>query len=253
MGKILMSAHRGGAALAPENTLASFRNGLTFHPDFLEMDVHLTKDGVPVVCHDPTIDRTTDGTGRIVNYTLAELQQFNAAAKFAGGNAERQAIPTFGQVLDLVQDTGVRLEVEIKATADVLRYPLIEQKIIEEAAQRGMVDRLRLMAFEFDALCRAKAVNPRVQTIALLSLAYLGTIDKYQPVPALNHIVTMQVDGIGVNKDLVTPRLVEAAHDKRLRVGVWTVDSEEEIRKIAGMGVDSITTNRPDVFRQVYK
>ena len=249
--KTWLSAHRGGAALAPENTLASFRNGLLFNPDFLEMDVHLTKDGIPVVIHDGTIDRTTNGSGRVVNYTLAELQGFNAAAKFSGGDFGPQVIPSFAQVLDLIRDTGVRVEVEIKPTADVLRYNGIEQKVLDELAARGMLDRARIMAFEFDVLLRAKEIQPRVQSIALLSLAFLGNTTAYQPVPALDYIETMGVDGIGVNKDLVTPALVDEAHRRGMRVGLWTVDSEEEIKKFIGMGVDSITTNRPDVLSKI--
>ncbi len=105
---ILISAHRGGAALAPENTLASFRNGIALGADFLEMDVHLTKDGMPVIIHDATIDRTTDGAGRVADFTLAQLQAFNAAAKFAGAT-EKQVVPTLAQVLDLAKPTSVKL------------------------------------------------------------------------------------------------------------------------------------------------
>ncbi len=249
--KTWLTAHRGGAALAPENTLASFKNGLVFNPDFLEMDVHLTKDGIPVTIHDATIDRTTTGTGRVINYTLAELQTFNAAAKFSGGDFGFQFIPSFAQVLDLAKDTGAKVEVEIKPTGDVLRYNGIEQKVLDELAARNMIDRARIMAFEFDALLRAKAIHPRVQTIALLSLAFLGDTTVYRPVPALDHIETMGVNGIGVNKDMVTPALVEEAHRRGMLVGLWTVDSEEEMKKFIEMGVDSITTNRPDVLQRV--
>jgi glycerophosphoryl diester phosphodiesterase len=248
---VWMSAHRGGAGLKPENTLASFCHGLTYDPDFLEMDVHLTKDGIPVVIHDPRIDRTTDGTGRVVDYTLAELQTFNAAARFAGEPHPRQSIPAFGEVLDAVRNTPVRLEVEIKPTADVLRYPGIEQKVVDAIAARGMIDRVRLLAFEFDSLVRAKAIDPRVQAIALLSFGYLGSVSKYRAGPALDHVVTMEADGIGVSKDLLTAPLVQEAHRRNLLVGVWTCDTEVEIAKFVEMGVDSITTNRPDVLKRV--
>ena len=248
---VLISAHRGGVALAPENTLASFRRGMEFKPDFLELDVHLTRDGIPVAIHDSTIDRTTNGSGRVVNFTFAELQQFNAAAKFTGGPVEKQGIPSFGQVLDLVQDTDLRLEVEVKPTADGLRYAGIEQKVVDDLAARNMLGRARILAFEFDTLLRVKAIHPQMQTIALLSLAYLGDTSAYEPVAALNHIQTMKADGIGVNKDLVTAALVEEAHRRALRVGVWTVDAEEEMARFIALGVDSITTNRPDVLKKV--
>ncbi len=248
-----ISAHRGGAALAPENTLASFRNGLQYHPDFLEMDIHLTKDGIPVVIHDSRIERTADGSGRVADYTLAELQTFNAAAKFAGGPYDRQFIPSLAQVLDLVKDTGVRLELEVKATADGLRYPAIEQKIIDELAQRDMVHRVRIMSFEFDTLVRAKRIAPCVQTVALLSLAFLGTLDTFDPERAMDYLQGFQINGIGVWKDLLTPALTDAAHKRNIMVGVWTVDDANELEKFKAMGVNSITTNRPDVADKVLK
>ncbi len=248
---IMLVAHRGGAARAPENTLAAFKNGLALGADYLEMDVHLSKDGVPVVIHDPKIDRTTDGVGRVSDYTVAQLQEFNAAAKFPGGWAERQVIPTFAQVLDLAKDSAVHLEVEIKWDADNHPYPGIEQKVLDELATRGMLDRVKIMAFEFDALKRIRAINSRVPIIALLYLGYFLQRDVNQPVAVIDDMVNLGVDGIGINKDLVTPALVQEAHRRDLLVGVWTVDAEAEMERIAAMGVDSITSNRPDALKSV--
>ncbi len=246
---ILISAHRGGAALAPENTLASFRNGIALGADFLEMDVHLTKDGVPVVIHDPTIDRTTDGSGRVADLTLAQLQSFNAAAKFAGA-AEKQVVPTLAQVLDLAKPTSVGLEIEIKATADNQRYAGIEQKVIDGIAAREMRDRVRIMAFEFDTLQRVRAIDPKIKTTALFTTNYFRSHDINQPAATIEDVAGF-ADGIGVNKDLLTPKLVQEAHNRKMSVGVWTVDTEAEMNKFVAMGVDSITSNRPDLVKQI--
>ena len=246
---ILVSAHRGGAALAPENTLASFRNGIALGADFIEMDVHLTKDGVPVVIHDPTIDRTTDGSGRVADLTLAQLQSFNAAAKFPGA-AEKQVVPTLAQVLDLAQPTNVGLEIEIKATADNQRYAGIEQKVVDEVAARGMRDRVRIMAFEFDTLQRVRAIDPKIKTTALFTTDYFRSHDIDQPAAVIDDVASF-ADGIGVNKDLLTPKLVQEAHNRKMSVGVWTVDTEAEMIKFIKMDVDSITSNRPDLVKQV--
>lgn len=246
---ILISAHRGGAALAPENTLAAFRNGIALGADFLEMDVHLTKDGVPVVIHDATIDRTTDGAGRVADFTLAQLQSFNAAAKYAGAT-ERQVIPTLAQVLDLAQPTSVQLEIEIKATADNGRYPGIEQKVIDVIAARGMLDRVRIMAFEFDTLQRVRAIDPKLKTTALFTYDYFRSHDLDQPAAVIGDVASF-ADGIGVNKDLLTPQLVQQAHNRKMIVDVWTVDSEAEMLRFVAMGVDSITSNRPDLVKRV--
>ncbi len=246
---ILISAHRGGAALAPENTLAAFRNGVALGADFLEMDVHLTKDGVPVVIHDATIDRTTDGAGRVADFTLAQLQSFNAAAKYAGAT-ERQVIPTLAQVLELAQPTSVQLEIEIKATADNRRYPGIEQKVIDAIAARGMLGRVRIMAFEFDTLQRVRAIDPQLKTTALFTYDYFRSHDLDQPAAVIGDVASF-ADGIGVNKDLLTPQLVQQAHNRKMMVDVWTVDSEAEMLRFIAMGVDSITSNRPDLVKRV--
>jgi glycerophosphoryl diester phosphodiesterase len=166
---IRLIANRGGAGLAAENTLAGFRVGIAFNADFLEMDVHLTKDGIPIVMHDPTIDRTTDGKGRIADMTLAELGRFSTHTT---SMSYREPIPTLAQVLDLTKSKNVQLEVAIKVDADNKRYPGIEQKVLDELAARDMLDRARILAFEFDTLKQVRAINPRVKTIALMSVDY---------------------------------------------------------------------------------
>jgi glycerophosphoryl diester phosphodiesterase len=243
-------AHRGGAALAPENTLAAFRKGLALGVDYLEMDVHMSKDGIPVVIHDPTIDRTTDGSGRVSDYTVAQLQAFNAAAKFPGGATERQVIPTFAQVLDLARDTPVRLEVEVKTDTNGRRYPGIEQKLLDELAARSMLDRVKILAFEFDTLKQVKALNPRVLCIALISVEYYRAHGAIPPAAVIDDVMTYGADGIGVDKNLLSAALTEEAHRRNLLVGVWTADAEADMLKFAEMRVDSITSNRPDALQR---
>ncbi len=246
---ILVSAHRGGAGLAPENTLAAFRNGIALGADVLEMDVHLTKDGVPVVIHDPTIDRTTDGSGRVADLTLAQLQTFNAAAKFPGA-MEKQVVPTLTQVLDLAEPTSVQLEIEIKVDADNQPYAGIEPKVIDAIAARGMLSRVRLTSLELDTLQRVRAIDPKIKTTALLSFTYFRNHDLDQPAGVIGDVARF-ADGIGVNSALLTPKLVQEAHNRKMSVDVWTVDSEAEMTRFIKMGVDSITTNRPDVLKRL--
>lgn len=245
---VLVVAHRGGAGLMPENTLASFRNGIALGADFIEMDVHLTKDGVPVIIHDPTVDRTSDGKGAVNSFTLTELQAFNAAAKFQGAS-EKQAFPTLGQVLDLAKPTSVKLEVEIKTDASAKRYPDIEQKVLSEITTRGMLDRVKIMAFEFDTLKQIRVLNPKVTTVALMTTDYFRAKIPSQP-SAIAEQVAPFSDGIGIDKSFLTPNLVQEAHARKLAVGVWTVDTEAEMQKFIAMGVDGITSNRPDILKR---
>lgn len=242
-------AHRGGAGLAPENTLASFSNGITLGADFIEMDVHLTKDGIPVVIHDPTIDRTTDGKGAVNNFTLADLQAFNAAAKFQGASG-KQVVPTLAQVLELAKPKAVKLEIEIKVDAAGNHYPDIEQKVLNEITAQGMLERVKIMAFEFDTLKQIRALNSQVTTVALMTTDYFRAHVLLQPSAIVDEVAPFS-NGIGIDKNYLSAELVQQAHARKLGVGVWTVDTESEMQKFMVMGVDGITTNRPDVLKRV--
>lgn len=247
---IALVAHRGGAGLGAENVLSTFRIGLNYNSDYLEMDVHLTKDGIPVVIHDATLDRTTNGSGPVSNYTFAQLLNLNAVAKYPN-KSYGERIPALAEVLDLAKPTLAGLEVEIKVGADGKPYPGIEQKVMDEIAARDMLDRVKIMAFEFDTLKRVRAISPGVKTVALMTTDYFRRMDVGKPAAIMDDVSTYGANGIGVNKDLLTPALVDEAHRRKMAVGVWTVDDEAEMQKFIGMGVDGITTNRPDILKKV--
>ncbi len=246
---VLLVAHRGGAGLAPENTLASFKNGIALGADYIEMDVHLSKDGAVMVIHDPTLDRTTDAKGRVSDYTMAELQAMNDAAKFPGATS-KEPVPTLGQVLDLAKPTNVRMEVEIKVGADGKPYPGIAQKTLDEINARGMLDRVKIMAFEFGTLKEIRTINPKVFTVALMTTDYFRAKDISKPAAIIDEVSTFS-NAIGVDKNFLTPQLIQEAHNRNLAVGVWTVDTEAEMTKFIKMGVDGITSNRPDILKTV--
>jgi glycerophosphoryl diester phosphodiesterase len=248
---ILILAHRGGAGLAPENTLASFRNGIALGADFIEMDSNLTKDGVAVIIHDPTIDRTTDGKGQVQDLTLAQLQTFNAAAKYANGTTERQAIPTFAQVLDLAKPSSVRIEVEIKLTAANERYVGLEQKLVDEIVSHGMLDRAQISSFSYEALQEVKKISPKTKTVANMTSDYFRRNDITQPARTADQMQGYGVNILSVDQSYVTPQLIQEAHKRNIQVEVWTVDREEDMNKGIGMGVDGIISNRPDTLKRV--
>jgi len=247
---VAVIAHRGGAGLAPENTLGSFRSGIALNADFLEMDAQLTQDGIPVIIHDDTIDRTTDGKGLVANFPLDKLQLFNAAAKYANGTTERQVIPTFGQVLELAKRSHARIEVEIKVPAQG-RQKGIEQLMLDTIEEYEMRDRVQISSFDFEVLRDLKKLSTRTRTVALVTFDYFRVNDISQPAK-----IAEQMKGIGVEvfapvKDLTTPQLVQEMHQRKILVEVWTVDTEAEMKKFIAMGVDGIITNRPDILNRV--
>ncbi len=245
--RVLISAHRGGAGLGHENMLSTFRIGLNLQPDYLEMDVHLTKDGIPVIIHDATLERTCDHAGAVSTYTFEELQSVNCALTKSYG----ERIPRLTDVLDLARYSFSGLEIEIKVGADGKPYPGIEQKVMDAVASRNMADRVKIMAFEFDTLRRMRAIDPSVQMVALMTTAYFRRMDIGKPEAILDDVAAYGANQIGVDKSYLTPALTNAAHHRKMLVGVWTVDTENEMQKFMDMGVDSITTNRPDLLRQL--
>jgi glycerophosphoryl diester phosphodiesterase len=150
--------HRGAKGIAPENTLVGFQVALELGVDMIELDVHLSKDGELVVIHDPRLERTTDGRGLVSAYTLAELKELDAAARFEGDTSYGvQRIPTLEEVYALVQGR-TRINVEIKRTADGERYPGIEGKVVESVRRNDALAYTIISSFDFPT--RSKSLNP---------------------------------------------------------------------------------------------
>lgn len=249
---VLVVAHRGGAALAPENTLGAFANAIKIGVDMVECDVHLSKDGEVVVMHDADLMRTTDGDGLICNLTLAELRQLNAAAKFAGGTWPTvEPVPTLGEVLDAVKGQAL-VQIEIKADKFPGRYEGIEQKVIDEVQARGMADQVIIISFDFATLVDVKRIDPNIKTGALANASWM--IARLIKTP--EQIVDEVIESTGADYFMptagnVSDDLVNAVHARGLKIGTWTVDAPVDMQRLAGLGIDAITTNKPDELKRV--
>jgi len=247
---VLVVAHRGGAALAPENTLAAFENALKISVDMVECDVHLSKDGELVVMHDPNVSRTTDGNGQINEMTLAEIKKLNAAAKFSSGTFAAQPPPTLGELLDLVKGkTGI--QIEIKLAAGNVRYPGIEKKVADMLNTKGLTDKAIVISFDFPTLKDTKAIDSRIKTGALVNAQWMMARMTKSPEEIVDEVIrTTGADYFMPASGSVNEALVKATHARGLKMGVWTVDATSEMRRLAGWGVDAITSNRPDELKR---
>src|SRR4030065_618296 len=160
-------AHRGGAGLAPENTLAAFRKALELGVDALEMDLHVTRDGVVVIIHDETLDRTTDGRGDVGDLNLEAVKRSDAGDKFAPAfRGER--VPTLREVIDLVKANGngrVRLDLELKYHQDRPGRPEdFEERVLEILRGPGFAERVNVISFHHPSLTKVKALEPKIRT-----------------------------------------------------------------------------------------
>jgi len=247
---VLVVAHRGGAALAPENTLAAFENALKIGVDQVECDVHLSRDGELIVMHDPDVSRTTNGAGQIGELTLAEIKTLNAAAKFGGGAWAAQPPPTLGELLDLVKGKA-GIQIEIKTAAGNARYPGIEKKVADLLDARGMTDKAIVISFDFPTLKDIKAIDPRIKTGALVNSQWMTARMAKSPDQILDEIVQATgADYYMPTAGSVSEALVKATHAKGVKMGVWTVDAASDMRRLAGWGVDAITSNKPDELKR---
>lgn len=243
----LAFAHRGGAGLAPENTLAAFDTGLAHGADGLELDVHLSRDGVVVVHHDPTLDRTTNRSGAIRGFTAAELQRVDAGHRFSRDGTfpfrgQGMGVPTLAAVLARYRDT--RIIVEMKQDE-----PALARATLEVVRAAGAVERVCLGAFGWRVLRAARALEPgiasgasRVEVRWALWRSRFGW-----PIRRAGYH-GYQVPEISKGRRVVSPRFVEHARRAGLPVQVWTVDRIEDARRLLDWKVDALITDRPDVI-----
>lgn len=247
-------AHRGGALLAPENTLPAFREAVErWRTDMLELDVHASRDGELVVSHDPTLQRCTDGHGRISEHTLAELQRLDAGFQFTpdGGSTfpfrgQGIRLPTFREVLRAFP--GVRLNVEVKTEATG-----IEAAVASLIRAEGAVNRVCLGS-ELDPLGeRLVAAAPEVCAFyprdALTALVLALKSGDAPPDDPRFQVLDMPLDYGEVR--LVDGPFLEGTRRMGRWVNVWTVDDPATMRELVGLGVGGIMTDRPDLLRAV--
>ena len=265
--RVLNYAHQGGAREAPSSTLFAMREAVAAGATAIELDVHCTADRDLVVCHDATVDRTTNGTGRIADLTLEEVQRLDNAYWFVPGEvvapdrAETDyvhrgkapddpafRIPTLREVLEEFPTTF--LNFDIKQTAPTVEP--YEALLAEELRRFGRSDDVIVASFLDAATDAFRTHAPDVSTSAG-TLAVAGFVralqDGTDPPPLPHH--ALQVPPAYEDIVIVDPLFVATAHDRGLAVHVWTIDDRAEMERLVGLGVDGVMTDRPSVLAGV--
>jgi len=230
-------AHRGGLALAPENTLAGFANAVNLGCKWAELDVRASRDGALVVMHDSAVDRTTDGAGTVAELSLRQLKKLDAGVKFAK-KFSGERIPTLDQALRAVRGK-LNMLVEIKAKN-------IERQVAASLRKTRMDRNAIVICFDPEVLVRVKQAAGEVPTGLLLSLRA-----PKEPGPLVSLARRLRASLMMPSHEGVTREFVEKAHNAGLPVITWTVNEARRMQALLGMGVDGIGTDRPDVLLKI--
>ena len=230
----LVIAHRGASVDAPENTLAAFELALTQGADGIELDVHLSRDSQPVVVHDFTLERTTNGAGRVGQHTVRELKRLDAGG-WRGAPFKGQRVQTLQEVFERFRDR-TRFWIELKGGSDV--YEGIEDRIVSVLEIYDVLDRTVIQSFDHRALNRIRTLNAEVRVGALLA---------QPPVEPLLGLLKI-ADAVCLRAELVTEHAMVAIRGAGLDSYVWTVNEPAQMERLVHWGVTGIITDRPGVL-----
>jgi glycerophosphoryl diester phosphodiesterase len=244
-------AHRGGCALGPENTLAAFDLGMAAGADGIELDVHLSADGVVVVCHDDTLDRTTDATGRVRARTAAQLGAVDAGCRFAGATGtfpfrgRGVGVPTLLEVLQRYREALIIIEMKENSAA-------MGEAVARTVKAADAVGRVCAAGYGQLALDAARAALPEMATSATypeVRLAVYRSMARW-PVRHASYDAFQVPETAGAVR-IISPRFIRHVHDAGRRLQAWTIDDEADMERLLSWGVDGLISNRPDVAVRV--
>jgi glycerophosphoryl diester phosphodiesterase len=252
----LVYAHRGGAALRPENTIASFDYGLSLGADGLEFDVRLSRDGIVVVHHDDTLERTTNAAGPVSSLSADELARVDAAHWFTPADGRRKSDPSNGpfpyrgqghgiprlrQVLS--RYPGVSLIIELKSND-----PELARLAIDDVRAEKAMDRVAFGSFGWRVLRAARLLEPNVPTGASREEVRLALYRSWVRWPLGKEAYReFQVPERSGPTRIVSRHFIAHAHHAGLKVKVWTVNDPVDMRRLLDWGVDALISDRPDL------
>jgi len=232
--RFLRIAHRGASGHAPENTLAAFRLALEQGTDAIELDLRSTRDGHLVALHDASVDRTTNGRGRLADLTLAEVERLDAGGWFAP-RFRGEHIPRLSEVLGLARRSDIRLLLELKTDGN----PASEwiARTVQEVGRAGLVERVTFLSFDASALEQVRREEARAATAWLV---------KRIPLRVVQRLAALRAAALAPHWAGVSAALVRSLHEAGYPVMVWTVDAPATMRRLLRLGVDALATNFPD-------
>ncbi len=227
-------AHRGSSGDYPENTMTAFLKAEKALADGIEMDVRFTKDKVLVVIHDETVDRTTDGKGKVSEYNLVDLKKLNAGAHHPN-YLKKEEILTLKEYLDWFSQTNLILNIELKYSEDT--YSEYESDVLALLFSYDLGDRLIISSFNVEGLAKIAKLAPEIK-LGLLYSKKINQPDKY--------INKFSIDALHPSKKITDKKLITLAKEKHIPIRIYTINTEKEMKKYFEMECTSIITDFPE-------
>lgn len=227
---IQIIGHRGAAALEPENTLRGFRKAIELGVDYVEFDVHRCKSGELVVIHDETVDRTTNGKGFVAELTLQQLKKLDAG--------KGEAVPTLQEAIDCCKGK-VKMQIELKAAG-------LEDNLVATIKRNNIAADAMLISFYHDFIRRAKEIAAADKITVKTGALIVGN-----PANPAEVAKAANADYLSANQSFTDERVVKELRRAGIGITVWNCDTERDIKRLAGLEVDMIGSNRPDLLMKV--
>lgn len=231
--------HRGASGYYPENTMLSFKKAIELGCDGIETDVQMTSDGVLVLIHDEMVNRTTDGTGLVKDYSFKGLEKLDAGSWF-DGKYSSEKIPTAEELIILAKEKSIIINFEIKT--GIVMYPNIEEQLIDLIFKYNMQNNVILSSFNHYSMVACKEICKEVKT----GLLYMESL--YEPE---NYCKSVGADALHPFFYAVNSDIIKNAHIQGLQINPFTVNEEIQMKNFISAGVDGIITNYPDKLRKL--
>ncbi|MFD3156616.1 glycerophosphodiester phosphodiesterase [Haloimpatiens sp. FM7330] len=238
MKNIFNIAHRGASAYYPENTMLAFEKALHLGSTGIELDVQLTKDNIPVIIHDEKVDRTTNGTGYVKDYTYSKLYKLDAGVK-KSEKFKGEKIPSLDYFLEYVKNKNILINIELKNTL-ISHENIVIDKIHKYNVQNNVI----ISSFNHSSLKNCKTIDTNIKT-AILYSCLIYNIQQYAE--------TLNVNALHLPFYCVDNNTVKSAHSKKFMINTYTVNNKNRMIDMIRFNVDGIITDYPDILSKLLK
>lgn len=246
--EVSLVGHRGGSSLGPENTLSAIKRGMLSGMDCIEIDIHQTADSILVLSHDETLNRCTNGNGRIDAHTFSQINQLDAGSWFSD-EFIGEKVPTLAEALSLVNG---RCELWIEIKGNAKEYPGLEERLVELIQKHDAYNWVQILSFETEALRRIHKMDSSIRLQQLL-VSNLSALPFYMN-KRLHWGSPKKLDFVqsyGIYGKAIHAPLIRRIHSWGKKVNAWTINQEKQMRHLLEIGIDGITTDYPHLLKSV--